>query len=591
MKQDDTDTNLAQMPVIIFDCQATGADYHKHYLLEMGWAILPNGIGSNEIEVKTAILQPPSEISLPQHVLRITGLSSEELSCGMTLESAWKMFYEPYTNVTLPKSSKKVPLIIHFARFETSYVENLYQRFAADNGELPFEIICTHEIVKRLIPGLPRKGLRAVAGYFGYSTNQCRRSLDHVKATAAIWSALVKRLQEELNITTLAQLLVWLSEPPVSKPRIRSYPMNKALLKQIPDSPGIYVMRRSNHDVLYVGKATSLRQRVNSYFRKKSTHAGHILEMLSQACDIQYSRTESALEAALLEADTIKQFSPPYNKALQCNRREPVFFTRLFDACNSKRSQRYPVGPIVTTAPFHVLHLLDMHISRISAQRTVNEQEYDEIMGSPNVYTPQRSCFLDGFELFAKLYPTVTTSPNTISNLLCIGIQQWRKQLEICLQETGDDDESAAGQEEILDDKTKEITWTPQRVVPYLESCLCRAAHLLRQARWFTLLSESIIVWKCKKSPDTHLHCMIIGRGKVKHYERNDDIDISISLRGLRKRFKARQNCFDIATYDRMRVLTTELRRLVKDNRLVMLRITPSAIMHSSTMARLLQWV
>ena len=75
----------------------------------------------------------------------------------------------------------------------------------------------------------------------------------------------------------------------------------------LPDGPGVYRMLRISGDVLYVGKATSLHHRVNSYFRKQKGIHERTLEMLSQARDLSFVVTESPLEAALLEPDEIKR--------------------------------------------------------------------------------------------------------------------------------------------------------------------------------------------------------------------------------------------------------------------------------------------
>jgi DNA polymerase III subunit epsilon len=97
--------------------------------------------------------------------------------------------------------------------------------------------------------------------------------------------------------------------------------MPAAIRQTLADKPGVYRMRSLGGDLLYIGKAKSLKKRVTSYFRSKAPHPEHILEMLSQAQNIDFSLTESALEAAVLETDEIKEHCPPYNKALQPNQR------------------------------------------------------------------------------------------------------------------------------------------------------------------------------------------------------------------------------------------------------------------------------
>jgi excinuclease ABC subunit C len=93
-------------------------------------------------------------------------------------------------------------------------------------------------------------------------------------------------------------------------------------LKKMPDAPGIYVFKlkienekRKTEEVLYIGKATSLRDRVRSYFAGDifETRGPRIEKMLDEAEDIEWQETDSALEALILEANLIKKHQPKYN--------------------------------------------------------------------------------------------------------------------------------------------------------------------------------------------------------------------------------------------------------------------------------------
>jgi hypothetical protein len=82
----------------------------------------------------------------------------------------------------------------------------------------------------------------------------------------------------------------------------------------IPDKPGVYFFKRENN-ILYIGKATSLRSRVRSYFGKDliATRGPVILDMTVQANTLKWEVTDSVLEALILEAELIKQHQPKYN--------------------------------------------------------------------------------------------------------------------------------------------------------------------------------------------------------------------------------------------------------------------------------------
>jgi excinuclease ABC subunit C len=88
-----------------------------------------------------------------------------------------------------------------------------------------------------------------------------------------------------------------------------------ATLKNLPDRPGVYLMKNSRGDVLYVGKAQSLRSRVRSYWQKEAATADHhlIRSVIDRVVDVEYTITDSTSEALLLEGNLVKRFQPQYN--------------------------------------------------------------------------------------------------------------------------------------------------------------------------------------------------------------------------------------------------------------------------------------
>ncbi len=84
---------------------------------------------------------------------------------------------------------------------------------------------------------------------------------------------------------------------------------------QLPDNPGVYFFRGKENEILYIGKATSLRDRVRSYFNPDviDTRGLRIVTMVTIADRVTYQETGSVLEALLLESKLIKDNQPPYN--------------------------------------------------------------------------------------------------------------------------------------------------------------------------------------------------------------------------------------------------------------------------------------
>jgi DNA polymerase-3 subunit epsilon len=150
-----------------------------------------------------------------------------------------------------------------------------------------------------------------------------------------------KLLQNRFQVDSLSKLAHWLSAALLPGRTPRVYPMNSTRYSGLPDTPGIYRIRRDNGEILYIGKAKSIKKRVSSYFRTRAPHAEHILEMLSQARDLDYCQTGSALET-----DEIKHHLPPYNKALRPDRRSLVFLTRNLRKVSAISDQNHCIGPL-----------------------------------------------------------------------------------------------------------------------------------------------------------------------------------------------------------------------------------------------------
>ena len=85
-------------------------------------------------------------------------------------------------------------------------------------------------------------------------------------------------------------------------------------LKKMPQTPGVYLMHDAHDDVIYVGKAVSLKNRVRQYFQSSRNHSSKIKKMVSHIAYFEYIITDSELEALVLECNLIKEHRPKYNK-------------------------------------------------------------------------------------------------------------------------------------------------------------------------------------------------------------------------------------------------------------------------------------
>jgi len=86
----------------------------------------------------------------------------------------------------------------------------------------------------------------------------------------------------------------------------------KNILSQLPSRPGVYLFFNAGNELIYIGKATSLKSRVRSYFQGQRTPRP-IEEMLHEVENIKWEETETLIEAVILEANKIKKYQPRYN--------------------------------------------------------------------------------------------------------------------------------------------------------------------------------------------------------------------------------------------------------------------------------------
>lgn len=91
----------------------------------------------------------------------------------------------------------------------------------------------------------------------------------------------------------------------------------RAKANQLVEQPGVYLMKNKQHEIIYIGKAKRLKQRVVSYFRQNKGHQEKVKKMVSQVEDFDYIIAESEFEALVLECSLIKQYLPKYNILLK----------------------------------------------------------------------------------------------------------------------------------------------------------------------------------------------------------------------------------------------------------------------------------
>ncbi|MGM0215772.1 GIY-YIG nuclease family protein [Enterococcus sp. AZ109] len=90
----------------------------------------------------------------------------------------------------------------------------------------------------------------------------------------------------------------------------------KEKVKQLPETPGVYLMKNHQNQVIYVGKAKKLKQRVSSYFVNSKAHANKTKQMIRLITDFDFQLVDTEFDALVLECEMIHAFRPPYNRLM-----------------------------------------------------------------------------------------------------------------------------------------------------------------------------------------------------------------------------------------------------------------------------------
>lgn len=128
-------------------------------------------------------------------------------------------------------------------------------------------------------------------------------------------------------------------------------------LKILPEKPGVYLMKNSLGEIIYVGKAKILKNRVRQYFRNSKNHSEKVKAMVKNIAEFEYIVTDSEMEALILECNLIKKYSPKYNISLKDDKFYPFIkittnedFPRVFVTRNFARDGNKYFGPYTNGA-------------------------------------------------------------------------------------------------------------------------------------------------------------------------------------------------------------------------------------------------
>ncbi len=295
---------------IVTDVETTGSDPIKDRITELAAVIT----GDGEIKEEFSSLINPHKY-IPQFIVQMTGITNE------------MVFRAPEAREVLTKANRifNKPdgiFVAHNASFDWGFVQETYKREEFELADLPR--LDTLKLARRLLPKQQKKNVGALAAYFGIPVRHRHRAFGDAIATAHILNELMQMAEQEHNISDIEELLLFQNKTLrgyVAEPPALSRVEEK--LEALPQSPGVYYFLGKKENILYVGKAKCLRERVHSYFQRGNINSRKIAELLKKIHNIEWRETGSELEALILESKEIKRLQPKFNTLDRRYRRYP----------------------------------------------------------------------------------------------------------------------------------------------------------------------------------------------------------------------------------------------------------------------------
>jgi DNA polymerase III subunit epsilon len=290
----------------VVDLETTGGRAGPGTIIEIGaWTMA----GRRLVESFQTLVRPYRAI--PRFITGLTSISNEMVRAAPRIEEVLPAFREFLGDSVL---------VAHNAAFDFSFLDFEFRRIFGIGLNNP--VLCTLRMARRFMPSLKRKRLDALAEHFGLSTEGRHRGLGDARMAAEILSIFIE-MAAKMGLTRLDRLIDDHQRGAAGR-RIERH-LAPEEIAALPAAPGVYLMRNERGDLLYVGKARRLKDRVGSYFN--SSVSAKTADLIGHVWKIETRTTRSSLEAALLEAQLIRELKPPFNRMLKSV--APAYFIRL----------------------------------------------------------------------------------------------------------------------------------------------------------------------------------------------------------------------------------------------------------------------
>src|SRR4051812_42038756 len=282
--------DIRDAPLAIVDLETTGTRPASDRITEI--AILEvNGL---ELVSRWSTLVNPGS-SIPSPIQALTGITNELVAAAPKFGELAEALYE--------KLAGRI-FVAHNARFDYGFLRREFER--AGFG-FSARTLCSVRLSRRLYRSEKRHDLDSVIARHGLACTARHRALGDADA---LWQFLkVAAAEHGAEVMSVAALQI------SKQPSLPAH-IERAMIDEIPEAPGVYQFYGENGALLYVGKSRSLRTRVLSHF-SSDLRSERGMELVQALRRIEWQRTAGELGALLREAKLVKELGPAFNRQLR----------------------------------------------------------------------------------------------------------------------------------------------------------------------------------------------------------------------------------------------------------------------------------
>lgn len=298
---EDVGTPLSAVTFVVVDLETTGGTPTTAGITEIGAVKVRGGEVLGEFQT---LVDPGGPV--PPFIAALTGIGTSMVRGQPRIEQVLPAFLEFIRGTVL---------VAHNAPFDIGFLKAAAREHGYDWPGNP--VVDTVALARRAVSReeVPNHKLATLAAFFRAAVTPEHRALADARATVDVLHGVLGRLGP-LGITHLEDLATAADPVPAVRRRKRH------LADGLPDAPGVYQFRGANGEVLYVGTATSIRNRVRSYFTA-AEHRRRMNEMVGLAEQVVPIVCGTVLEARVRELRLIAETSPRYNRRSRAPDRLP----------------------------------------------------------------------------------------------------------------------------------------------------------------------------------------------------------------------------------------------------------------------------